>query len=136
MAKKNKGTSSAKRKTYSMSKRAEFEKDNEKMVEVCNLFPDWELADVHRILFAVLRSIEVALEREGRKPDKYVEHRVTKVEHDLGPDFVYCRRCKYARIDGEDAMGKWMKCLHPDMHGMLCAYSDGCTHGIKRKEYR
>lgn len=136
MARRNKGGSAASRKGYSMKKRAEFRRDHDKMIEVMECFPDWECADAHRILFACMRSIEEELKRQGRKPDNYVEHRVTKVEHDLGPDFVYCRRCKYAEVKGEDAMGKWMECTHQDMNGLLCSHSDGCTFGVKRGDYR
>lgn len=136
MPKKNKGASRSTRRTYSMSKRKEFEADQDKAMEVLALFPNWELADAHRILFTCLRSIDEALEGQGVKPPNYVEHRVTSVEHDLGPDFVYCRRCVFSEVAGEDAMGKWTECQHPDMKGLLCANHDGCTHGMKRRGYR
>lgn len=133
--KRNKGGSRTARRSYSMSKRDKFEGDQAKAMEVLALFPDADLMDAHRVLFMCLRSIEEALKATGKEPPNYVEHRVTSVEHDLGPDFTYCRRCVFSEIDGEDSMGKWSKCTHPNMDGLLCAHHDGCTHGMRREAY-
>lgn len=114
--------------------------DKIRMQDILIILNDLDLAEKHRILFSVLRSVEVTMEEYGMTPPKYTEHRVSQVKQDMNPDYTPCRRCALHPKEPcyEDAMGKCYVCdifKCKDGSDYIVSHDDGCSRGLLREEY-